>query len=85
MGLLEYHERALREYCQKNGYSFQKLRSLPRCGNEKVLFIQVLPEESSGRGLRDDTPAEILLTLEIRDESKVVFTKGKNADKYLKE
>ena len=37
------------------------------------------------RALRDDAPAEILLTLEIRDESKVVFTKGKSADKYLKE
>lgn len=82
MGLLEYHERALREYCLKNGYSFQKLRSMPRCGNENVLFIQVLPEEST---VRDDTPAEILLTLEILDDNKTVFTKGKNADKYLKE
>jgi len=85
MNLFEIHKEQLEKYCASNGYSIEKLKSFPRCGNNKCLFIQKLKSENSRTGLVNERPAEVILSVVIEKNGEYTFVKGKNADKYLKE
>ena len=82
--IIDRYKDKLKEYCLKNRYDFDRIIKLPRCGNEKVLFIQRLKNENSGEGLKNDkSPAEVVLTVRIADNGTFHFEKGKNIDDYL--
>ena len=85
MNLIEVHKEPLKAFCIDNGYNFEKLKSMPRCGNESVMFIQTYDSKKAGNGLNNNTPAEILLSLNVDEYGITKIQKGKNADKYLKQ
>lgn len=74
--IIKQYESALKAFCEQNSLDFNKAMAAPRCGNDKVLFIQRISGKAS------DAPAEILITATV-DDGNIRFEKGENADKYL--
>lgn len=83
MKLIDSYESVLRQYCISNGLDYEKLKSLPRCGNEQVLYIQHCKKEKTGLGLKNSKPAEIVLTVEKKEDGTYDIAQGENAEKYL--
>lgn len=83
MSILKPFEAALKEYCKVNMLDFNKILSAPRCGNDKVLFIQRVNKSKVSDKVINDTPAEILITATIDDKGNIQIEKGENANKYL--
>lgn len=56
----------------------------PKAGNkDRLLILKVDYERAKLKGLTDDRPAEVLLTI-LRDaEGNFTVTEGENAKKYL--
>lgn len=83
MTIIKPFEAALKVYCKENLFDYNKILSSPRCGNDRVLFIQRVNKNKTS-GTINNVPAEILLTVTKDDNGKVQITKGENAEKYLK-
>lgn len=83
MKIIERFEDILKEYCKQNNFDYEKLVSLPRCGNESMLFIQHYDPKEAINGMIDKTPAEIVLSVRIDKNGTVNIESGKNANKYL--
>ena len=77
MTIIKQYEAALKAFCEQNSLDFNKAMAAPRCGNDKVLFIQHVGDKPS------DAPAEILISATVDNDGNIQFTKGENADKYL--
>ena len=76
MSILKPFEAALKEYCKVNMLDFNKILSAPRCGNDKVLFIQRVNKSKVSDKVINDTPAEILITATIDDKGNIQIEKG---------
>lgn len=83
MTIIKPFEKELKKYCEQNSLSYDKALSFPRCGNDKVLFIQHVDKKKATKGMNSKTPAEILLSATVADSGAILFEKGANAEKYL--
>lgn len=84
MKLFENFCTFLRDYCKNCSLNYDKIIRSPKCGNKDRLFIlKVDYERAKLKGLADDRPAEVLLTI-LRDaDGNLTVTEGENAKKYL--
>jgi len=75
----------LKEYCLKNGLSFEKVKKSPMCGDgDTRLYIQHVDFSSSMDFIDDSEPAEILISVyRTKESGAVLINEGKNAKKYL--
>ena len=83
MKIRDKFENILKEYCEENDFDYNKLVSLPRCGNDSMLFIQNYDSKETGNGLKNNIPAEIVLSVTIENDGTVSIESGENAKKYL--
>ena len=83
MTILKRYETELKAYCDQNLLSFDKILSSPKCGNDKVLVVQRVDKEKAANSKTDNVPAEILITITVKDNGEIECVKGKNANKYL--
>jgi hypothetical protein len=83
MTILDPFRAALKVYCKENMLDFNKVLSAPRCGNDKVLFIQRVNKSKKDCKITNNEPAEILISAAIDDDGNIQIQKGENADKYL--
>lgn len=79
---LRENEEILIEYCNKNGLSLEKLNKCPRCCNQEMMFIQQISDNISGTGLKDETPAKVLLTIK-RTDAGIIFEPSEDIKEYL--
>lgn len=84
MKLFENFYTFLRDYCKNCSLNYDKIIRSPKCDNKDRLFIlKVDYERAKLKGLADDRPAEVLLTI-LRDaDGNFTVTEGENAKKYL--
>lgn len=84
MKLFENFYTFLRDYCKNCSLNYDKIIRSPKCGNKDRLFIlKVDYERAKLKGLADDRPAEVFLTI-LRDaDGNFTVTEGENAKKYL--
>lgn len=84
MELFENLYTFLREYCKNCSLSYDRIMKSPQAGNkDRLLILKVDYERAKLKGLTDDRPAEVLLTI-LRDaEGNFTVTEGENAKKYL--
>lgn len=83
MKIIDKFKNILKEYCEENDFDFKKLMSFPRCGNDSMLFIQNYEPKETGSGLKNNSPAEIVLSVKIENDGTVSIESGENAKKYL--
>ena len=84
MSIIEPFKNELKKYCKQHSLDYNKVSSSPRCGNDKVLFIQHVDKTKVGNGMNSKEPAEILISATINDKGQIEITQGENAEKYLK-
>lgn len=79
------HEKDIQDFCERNGYDFEKAKHLLQCGGHEVLFLQYVDpdEESSGLGLLDETPLPLVLAIYKRTNGQLMFKKTEYTDRYL--
>lgn len=73
VNLIGYFEKELKEYCKNHNYNYDKVKSMPKCGNKDFLVIQRIEKDDRQGLLNDDEPAEILLTLTRKDNGDVII------------
>lgn len=84
MELFENFYTFLREYCKNCSLSYDKIMKSPKAGNkDRLLILRVDYERVKLKGLADDRPAEVLLTILRDSEGNFTVTEGENAKKYL--
>ncbi len=71
------------KYCKDEGLEFEKIVSLPKCGNDNALFVQYYDSEKCGKGLLNNKPAEVVIQVEKRPNGEFDILPGKNIRKYL--
>lgn len=72
----------IKEYCEKSGLNFEKVLKFKNTGNCNICAIQYFDPHGGAQGLLDETPAELLLLIEKKDNG-IEFTQYENALKYL--
>lgn len=84
MKLFENFYTFLRDYCKNYSLNYDKIIRSPKCGNKDRLFIlKVDYERTKLKGLADDRPVEVLLTI-LRDaDGNFTVTERENAKIYL--
>lgn len=83
MNIIEQFEPYLMKYCSENSLSYDKVKASPRCGNNEMLFIQHIDSKKAEKGLTEQSPAEILLSMKKNNDGTFTIEQGKNAMKYL--
>lgn len=73
----------LKEYCKESPLNYDKIMANAQCGNQEFFCIQRFDKEKGKRGLLDETPAEVLLTVYHNEDGSFTVVEGKNAKKYL--
>ena len=72
----------IKEYCERNMLDFSKLERMGRCFSGSVLYFQYYDKEYGKYGLRDETPAPVVLI--IREQSgNLIFEQTENTKEYL--
>jgi len=72
------------QYCIENGLDFDKLSRSSLSWNDKdeFMFVQHFDPEKGKRGLLDETPSTLLLTIEKID-GELHFEQTEHTQKYL--
>lgn len=73
----------LKDYCKESPLNYDKIISYGKCGNKQILHFMKYDPEKGKRGLLDETPAEVLLTVYHNEDGSFTVVEGKNAKKYL--
>ena len=73
---------SIREYCEKNGLSYQKACAMAKGSNENMLVLQHYDPEKGKMGLLDETPMPAVLWA-FRDGNGVRFEQTEYTKKYL--
>lgn len=76
------HAREIEQYCILNGLSFEKAKSLPQCWGKNDIWLQYHDPKKGKEGLRDETPAPIVLKIFIKD-GQLSFEQTEHTRKYL--
>lgn len=80
--LFNKHEGEIKAYCQSNNLSFEKAKMLPQCWGKNDLWLQYHDPNKGRDGLRDETPAPIVLKMTIVND-KAIFEQTEYTQMYL--
>lgn len=80
--LFTKYEEEIKNYCKANGLNFEIAKTLPQCWGKNDIWLQYHDPEKGKDGLRDETPAPIVLKI-IIDNQKVSFEQTEYTKKYL--
>jgi hypothetical protein len=80
--LFNKYEQEIKEYCDDNGLDFSKAKKMGHCWGKNDLIIQYVDYEKGKRGLLDETPAPVVLEMEIVD-GKPQFKQTQYTKQYL--
>lgn len=77
----------IKNFCDKNGYSFEKAKSLSQCWGKDDLFLQYCDPDSEsvrkGLGLLDETPMPLVLYIKRLPDGRLLFKQTEHTKKYL--
>jgi len=79
------NEPVIREYCEKNGLSFEKARNSPKSFGEDDIYIQYVDYEVGRQqlaGLIPETPAPVTLKI-FKTDNGLTFEQTEHTAKYL--
>ncbi len=80
--LFDKYEKEIEKYCDNNGLDFSKTKGMGYCFGKNHLIIQYVDYEKGKRGLLDETPAPVVLEMEIV-EGKPQFKQTQYTKQYL--
>ncbi len=72
----------IRNYCQKNNFSFEKVQKLSQCWGSNFLALQHHDPEKGKMGLLDETPMPLVLLI-TQTSDGLVFEQTEYTKKYL--
>lgn len=75
-------ERAIRAYCEENGLDFSKVEKTGKSWGKDVLMLQHVDAQKGQRGLRDETPAPVVLVVR-KHGSGLIFEQTEHTRRYL--
>lgn len=81
--LFSKYEKEIESYCRLNNLDFETARRLPQCWGKNDIWLQYHDPAKGMSGLRDETPAPIVLKILI-DNGKVSFEQTELTEKVLK-
>lgn len=82
-GLFEDWKQEIIEYCEQNGLSFDKVREMAQAWGKDELLLQYHDPQKGNKGLLDETPAPIVLIMQIKDGTPV-FIQTEYTKKHLR-
>lgn len=80
--LFNAYENEIRDYCLNNNLDFEKAKMLPQCWGKNDIWLQYYDAQKGVDGLRNETPAPIVLKISIVD-GKAVIEQTEHTKKYL--
>lgn len=80
--LFNRYENEIKDYCSNNGLNFEKVKSMPQCWSKNDIWIQHFDSEKGKEGLRNETPAPIVLKISVKN-GKVLIEQTEHTKKYL--
>ncbi len=83
MDLYKKYEEQIKAYCLENGLDFEKLKRTGLSWGEGDLWFHYYDPSVKTNGLLDETPAPIVLIMEVSDQ-EVVFEQTEYTEKYLR-
>ena len=76
------HINELESFCTQNSIRVESILNSPKSFNKNIMYILHHNPEAGKNGLNDETPAEVLLIIQKKD-NKLEFTPKENLKKYL--
>ena len=77
----------IKEFCDSNGYSFEKAKKLSKCWGKDDLFLQYFDPNSEcvkkGLGLLDETPMPLVLYIKKMPDGSLSFKQTEHTKRYL--
>ena len=80
--MFETWRHEIKQYCESNHLSFVKAERMAKAWGRDDLILQYHDPDKGKRGLRDETPAPVVLIMRIQN-GKPVFEQTKHTRKYL--
>lgn len=80
--LFNRYEKEIETYCRLNNLSFEKAKELSQCWGRNDLWLQYYDPLKGKEGLRDETPAPIVLKMTVVNDEPV-FEQTEYTQKYL--
>ena len=80
--LFSQYENEIKKYFIENSLDFEKAKKLPQCWGKNDIWLQYYDPEKGKNGLKDETPAPIVLKI-IINNGEVTFEQTENTKKYL--
>ena len=81
--LFDVYEQEIKQYCNDNGLDFSKAEEMGHCWGKTRLVIQYVDEEAGEKGLLDETPAPVVLIMNVID-GQPQFEQTQYTQLYLK-
>ena len=75
-------EQDIRRYCERNALDFARVQESGKCWGKDFLMLQHIDPASGTQGLRDETPAPVVLMVR-REPEGLVFEQTRYTRKYL--
>ena len=75
-------EKDIQKYCHENGLDFTKAQQSGKCWGEGFLILQHIDPKKGRDGLRDETPAPVVLTVR-KSGNSLIFEQTEHTKKYL--
>lgn len=72
----------IKQYCELNSLDFEKVQKSVSAWGKNFLAFLYFDRQKGRKGLLDETPATVLLTVEKTDNG-LIFQQTKNTKKYL--
>lgn len=80
--LFSKYEKQIEDYCNNNGLDFEIAKKMPQCWGKNDIWLQYHDPEKGKNGLKDETPAPIVLKILI-DNGNVSFEQTEFTKQYL--
>ena len=72
----------IKKYCESNGLDFEIAKRLPKCWGKNVLYLQYCDPLREKKGLLDEMPAPIVLSIKCID-GELIFSQTEYTKKHL--
>lgn len=72
----------IRKYCENNGLSFEKARTMTQSWNKEMVLLGYDDGEKAN-GLLDDTPLPVVLAIFKQPDGSLKFEQTEHTRKYL--
>lgn len=73
----------IKEYCENNGFDFEKAKNLSQCWGKEFLALQFHDPLKGMKGLLDETPAPLVLLIQREKDGTLTFEQTEYTQKYL--